>query len=157
MKTVEEFWAAVDQKPDGCWNWIRGKGKTGYGGVNWRGVDMRTNRLAWILNYGEIPPKLFVCHSCDNRLCVKPDHLFLGTNTDNLHDASKKGRLDRGFCKRGHLLKNAYKRPYKGSIARHCRECHRVRSLQYIYRKQGRKLINTERKWTRSDSPIYQE
>jgi hypothetical protein len=50
------------------------------------------HRMAWILTYGEIPDGLLVCHHCDNSLCVRPEHLFLGTQKDNIHDAWKKER-----------------------------------------------------------------
>ena len=63
----------------------------GYGTVR----DPRTkkaHRLAWIETYGNIPKGLHVLHKCDNRMCIKPEHLFLGTNADNVRDRVAKGR-----------------------------------------------------------------
>lgn len=51
------------------------------------------HRVSWRLAHGEIPDELHVCHHCDNKRCVRPDHLFLGTRSDNLSDAAVKGRL----------------------------------------------------------------
>jgi len=89
---VIRFWAKV-VKSDGCWEW-QGYRKKGYGhfGVHPRHI-VEAHRFSWQLANGPIPEGLFVCHHCDNPPCVRPDHLFLGTNTDNLRDASRKLRL----------------------------------------------------------------
>lgn len=79
-----------DTTPDGCWEWV---GAKSYGYCNYQGKQWYAHRLAWTLTFGEIPKGMFVCHICDNPACCRPTHLFLGTNADNLQDASRKGRL----------------------------------------------------------------
>ena len=76
-----------------CWEWGGGT-MQGYGYCA-RGAGLptaRTHRLMWELRYGGIPEGMFVCHRCDNPLCCNPQHLFLGTQKDNMGDAARKGR-----------------------------------------------------------------
>lgn len=97
---ADRFWPKVDKTPglgpDGdCWEWRAYVHPTGYGQVGMssqRGDTMHTHRASWILAHGDIPEGLLVLHKCDNRLCVNPDHLWLGTHKDNTQDMLTKGR-----------------------------------------------------------------
>lgn len=73
----------------GCWEWTAAISKQGYGRFN----HTAAHRYSYKMYVGEIPDGLFVCHHCDNKKCVNPDHFFLGTTTDNIRDAMKKGIL----------------------------------------------------------------
>jgi len=93
MNLKERFWSKVD-KSQNCWVWTAQKHhRDNYGHFKVKGKPVRAHRMSYELTYGPIPDKLGVCHTCDNPPCVRPDHLFLGTQVDNLQDASKKGRL----------------------------------------------------------------
>jgi len=75
----------------GCWEWT-GRTSEGYGALTRERTPVRAHRIAYELWVGPIPEGLDVLHHCDNRLCFNPEHLFLGTNTDNIHDMWAKGR-----------------------------------------------------------------
>lgn len=93
-KDKARFWAKVNKTPS-CWLWTAGL-VNGYGtfGINY--MTLRSNRVSYALHKGPIPKGLQVCHSCDNPACVNPDHLFLGTNHDNVLDKVKKKRQAKG-------------------------------------------------------------
>ncbi len=90
------FWPKVDRSGPACWPWIGARNPGGYGnfGIGYR--THRASRVAYELTFGPIPAGMFVCHSCDNPPCCNPEHLFLGTNADNLRDMATKGRATGG-------------------------------------------------------------
>lgn len=92
------FWAKVE-KSDGCWLWTARVDRHGYGRFRPGGADtneIQAQRVAWVLANGTIPDGICVLHRCDNRQCVRPDHLFLGTAADNKRDEVAKQRHVRG-------------------------------------------------------------
>lgn len=104
-QAVVDFWDRLDRTSD-CWVWTGDLDPNGYGRVRWQRKHIRAHRLAWAWTNGPIPAGLFVLHRCDNPPCVRPDHLFVGTNADNMRDMVAKGRFgDRAL--RGSTSPNA--------------------------------------------------
>lgn len=100
----QRFWGRV-VKSDGCWEWKPPYHNQGYGIIMVGLVNRKAHRISWMIaNNRTIPKGMYILHSCDNRCgakpgeskthCVRPDHLFLGTQKDNMQDASKKKRMN---------------------------------------------------------------
>lgn len=96
--TWDRFWGMVE-KSDECWLWTGYREKKfGYGRCSHRSFpEYMAHRCAWYLVNGPIPKGLHVLHRCDVPNCVRPDHLFLGTHTDNMRDCNEKDRRVRGY------------------------------------------------------------
>ena len=87
------FWSKVNKTSD-CWLWVGAADRQGYGRIK-TSTTVLAHRKSWEIHNGPIPDGLLVCHKCDNPPCVRPDHLFLGTNDDNMADMVQKGRAPR--------------------------------------------------------------
>lgn len=104
-KRKDRFLNKFQKKESGCWEWIGRRNKKGYGNFDMEDIkETCAHRASWIFFRGEIPKGLHVLHHCDNPCCVNPNHLFLGTNQDNVDDKMKKGRYFNGRGTRNLLL-----------------------------------------------------
>lgn len=94
MNLEQRFWTKVDKEPD-CWLWTASRTEKGYGRIGVPGSRygyILAHRISWLLHVGFIPKGMMILHRCDNPPCVNPDHLFLGTQKDNMSDCREKGR-----------------------------------------------------------------
>jgi len=134
---MDRFWSKVDVKePSECWEWQASINKNGYGAFKFDGWMRPASRISWLITNGEIPEGMSVCHKCDNRSCVNPSHLFLGTHQDNMDDMNRKGRYVSGqalktHCMYGHeyTKENTYRRQ---NNSRECIICIRARYTRKV-------------------------
>jgi len=105
-----------------CHEWQRAINTRGYGQVGFQGKLWMTHRLVWTLVNGDIPKDMVVCHRCDNPKCINPNHLFLGTMSDNSKDSVKKGRWKAYFtCEQADIIRKEVT-PDRGSISKIARK-----------------------------------
>lgn len=88
---LKRFWGKV-KKTESCWEWTAALDVNGYGAFGIGKKVWKTHRVSFILANGPIPHLLDICHKCDNPKCVRPDHLFAGTHSENMQDMFKKNR-----------------------------------------------------------------
>ena len=148
MKTIEEFMSRVKvDGVSGCWEWQSYICKRdGYGKIGFDGKIIGTHRISYILHHGSIPDGLFVLHKCDNRKCVNPEHLYVGTAKDNMNDKMDRDRHFNGHsakthCNYGHefTAENTLFRKQKmknGKPWRACKMCAKIRGEKWRANKQ---------------------
>jgi len=124
----KRFWSRVVRLgTDECWIWTSTTDSDGYGKIRVTGKQRAAHRVSWALANGR-EPDLCVCHSCDNPKCVNPNHLWLGTQADNLRDMIAKGRRRKTHCAHGHELSPDNIYTYSNG-RRQCRACLRIKRL----------------------------
>ncbi len=135
---MKRFFDKVN-KTDNCWLWTAGsRGKTGYGAFKIDGKVIDSHRVSYTIHKGEIPKGLYVCHSCDNRKCVNPEHLFLGSAKENWQDGFDKGRIK---LLGGIDTEKLKKHPSRGAYLRGCRcdECKAINTMMVKRYREGLK------------------
>lgn len=140
-EVIKKFWDSVEPNGDECWEWPRGRGSHGYGVMY---GPKRTQYLAHrvALQIREEPPSpgLHALHSCDNKICVNPEHLRWGTHAENLAEAADRGLMKPGrvlgkTCPKGHEYTDANtivtirkEKNGRSYTCHRCRECNRLYS-----------------------------
>lgn len=141
VEPIVRFWSKVNKNgsiqshcPElgACWEWQGRINVRGYGAFSIKGKTVQAHRFSWQLVNGAIPGDLWVLHKCDNRLCLNPDHLFLGTNSDNIRDAIAKGRVVIPTPRKFHSDKTAFKRGEEVNLAKLTRV--KVIEIRKLYR-----------------------
>lgn len=125
---IEKMKTRCELNETGCWEYHGSVTEHGYAQACIGTTRWMAHRLMYALVHGDLPPKLYVCHRCDNRKCVNPDHLFLGDHLANQQDKHRKGRCPqkaKKVCKFGHPFDDA--NTYFNSRGhRGCRTCQRI-------------------------------
>lgn len=127
----------------GCWNWT-GYKYHGYGILAVSRRPTKAHRISYAMHNGEIPRGMIICHTCDNRACVNPQHLVVGTYTDNNRDMLTKGRhwyAKRTSCENGHAFTEENTMMRTGGKARRCRVCYRDYHREYQRQRRASRKV----------------
>jgi len=162
----DRFWSKVNKKAsNGCWEWTGSLSTSGYSRIWACGKLVAAHRLSWVWANGKIPARLFVLHKCDNRSCVNPDHLFLGTQKENVQDCIRKGRfvgnvdgnpstrlrVSDGYVRcptcEAFLPKESFFKDLRSQshcCSGHCKKCHTIYARVYRAKVKVKRLAKVE-------------
>lgn len=124
---------------NGCWFWRGSLRKDGYGRFRMNGKTVLAHRASYFLHYGKVKPGSDVCHTCDNKACVNPEHLYLGDVSSNMRDKVRRSRCQyasRTHCFKGHEYTD--ENTYRHGGSRRCRRCQMIATKKYREKKHGR-------------------
>ncbi len=128
QKYIDRFHTKYTKQANGCWEWDYGTNNYGYGRYRYPNKGTYAHRFSYTVHNGVIPPNMQVCHTCDNPKCVNPQHLWLGTQNDNMQDKKQKHRQNHP---RGELNSSAVLTEIDVHFIRAAREPARSLAVRY--------------------------